>query len=97
MSKKFDLGRALARVRKADPARVREGIKRAGLDHTEEVVLRARLGCQESSDAPLESRGQNNDLTRRRLAEIERDTLRSMRKRPKPRKGQLAPVPDDLA
>lgn len=53
------------------PARVSAALKASKLTPEEEKVLRMRFGLDEVDDADLEFLGQDNDLTRHRLAQIE--------------------------
>ena len=56
---------------KALPAKVRKAFIAGKLTVEEENVLRMRYGLAEADDAELEFRGQDNDLMRRRLVEME--------------------------
>ncbi|MBI4992892.1 MAG: hypothetical protein HZC26_02010 [Candidatus Magasanikbacteria bacterium] len=70
---------------KALPAKVRHAIEAGGLTAEEENVIRMRYGFFESDDAEIEFRGQNDDLTRTRLAQMEKEILNRMRMNSKPR------------
>ena len=61
------------------PAKVRKAFKAGKLTTAEENVLRMRYGLAEPNDAEMEFRGQDNDLTRRKLAEIEKKACGKMR------------------
>lgn len=52
--------------------------RRAKLTREEEAVLRMRKGVTATPDQALEYRGKGNDLTRKRLADMERDNLRRL-------------------
>lgn len=64
--------------RKVTPDEVRAAVAAGKLTVEEEKVLRMSTGASESGDHELTSRGQGRPLTRMRLAQIERDTLRRM-------------------
>lgn len=56
---------------KALPGKVSRAIRAGKLTTDEEKVLRMRYGLAEADDAEIEFRGQDNDLTRIRLAQME--------------------------
>jgi len=61
------------------PARVRRAIQDGELTVEEEKVLRMCYGFAETDDVELEFGGQGDDLTRARLAQMEREILMRMR------------------
>ena len=64
----------------------------------EKGAARMRHGTGETDDAELEFRGQNNDLTRLRLAQMEKDILKRMRGNVhNPRKDKLVQALKDLS
>lgn len=69
------------------PAIVSLAIRAGKLTVKEEKVLRMRYGLAESDDAEMEFRGQDNDLTRIRLAQMEKKACGKMGMIP------TAPVP----